>query len=126
MKKPTTVEEYIEQIPSEHRAQFIMLHETIIQSAPGAISCISYSMPAIKLQGIVVYYANWEKHMAIYPMPSALKKFADKVNVFVTSKSTIQFPHGKNIPKKLIKEIVKFRVEENQVKFQAKKKKSNP
>ena len=122
MKKPTTVEEYIEQIPSEHRAQFILLHETIIQAAPNAISCISYSMPAIKLHGIVVYYANWEKHMAIYPMPSALKKFADKTSAFVTSKSTIQFPHGKNIPKKLIKDIVKFRVEENKIKFMTKSK----
>ena len=122
MKKATTVQEYILQIHPDNRSQFIMMHETIIQAAPGGISCISYGMPAIKLHGIVVYYANWEKHMAIYPMPSALKKFADKVTTFVTSKSTIQFPHGKSIPKKLIKDIVKFRVEENQIKFQAKKK----
>jgi uncharacterized protein YdhG (YjbR/CyaY superfamily) len=110
MKKVTTVEEYILQIPPDKKFQFMLLHETIIQAAPDAISCISYGMPAIKLHGIVVYYANWEKHIAIYPMPSALKKFADKVSVFVTSKSTIQFPHGKSIPKKLIKDIVKFRV----------------
>jgi uncharacterized protein YdhG (YjbR/CyaY superfamily) len=70
-----------------------------------------------------VYYANWEKHMAIYPMPSALKEFASSLGAFVTSKSTIQFPHGKSLPKKLIKEIVKFRVEENKRKFEAKKRK---
>lgn len=122
MKKPTTVKEYIQQLPAEQRNQFIVLHETILQSAPGAESCISYSMPAIKLHGMVVYYANWEKHMAIYPMPSALKYFAKDLGAYTTSKSTIQFPHGKPLPKKLIREIVKFRVSENITKKAAKKK----
>lgn len=120
--KIKTVEEYIKAIPATQRKAFIALHDTILQSAPGAESCISYSMPAIKLHGVVVYYANWEKHMAIYPMPSALKKFAQELGAFVTSKSTVQFPHGKAIPKKLIKEIVKFRLAENIQKKEAKKK----
>jgi uncharacterized protein YdhG (YjbR/CyaY superfamily) len=123
MKKVTTVKEYILQVPSAQRKQFVEFHELILSSVPGGESCISYSMPAVKLYGIVVYYANWEKHMAIYPMPSALKEFASSLGAFVTSKSTIQFPHGKALPKKLIKEIVKFRVEENKRKFEAKKRK---
>ena len=122
MKKPTTVKEYIQQLPAEQKDQFIVLHETILQSATDAESCISYSMPAIKLHGMVVYYANWEKHMAIYPMPSALKFFAKDLRAYTTSKSTIQFPHGKPLPKKLIREIVKFRVSENITKKAAKKK----
>ena len=79
-------------------------------------------MPALKQHGIVVYYANWEKHMAIYPMPSALKTFAPSLVGYVTSKSTIQFPHGIRIPKKLIRDIVLFRVEENNIKYKLKKK----
>ncbi|MFM8588413.1 MAG: iron chaperone [Bacteroidota bacterium] len=122
MKKPTTVKEYIRQVPLEHRKDFIEFHELICAAAPDAVSCISYGMPALKLYGIVVYYANWEKHMAIYPMPSALKAFASSLNSYVTSKSTIQFPHGKRIPKKLIRDIVAFRVEENILKQQLKKK----
>lgn len=123
MSKPTTVEEYIRLIPEDVREGFLSLHETILKTAPGAQSLISYSMPAIKKDGIVVYYANWDKHYAIYPMPSALKAFASETTAFVTSKSTIQFPHGKPIPKKLIKEIVKFRLDENAKKAVLKKKK---
>lgn len=123
MSKPTTVEEYIRLIPEDVREGFLSLHETILKTATGAQSLISYSMPAIKKDGIVVYYANWEKHYAIYPMPSALKAFASETTAFVTSKSTIQFPHGKPIPKKLIKEIVKFRLDENAKKAALKKKK---
>ena len=123
MDKITAVKEYISGIPSDRKAAFIELHETILAAAPGAESCISYSMPAIKLHGIVVYYACWEKHLAIYPMPSALKSFAKELGAYVTSKSTIQFPHGKPIPKKLIRDIVEFRVRENTMKSEAKSKK---
>ena len=121
MNKITTVKEYILQVPSAQRKQFIEFHELILSSVPEGESCISYSMPAIKLHGIVVYYANWEKLMAIYPMPSALKEFSSSLGAFVTSKSTIQFPHGKPLPKKLIKDIVKFRVDENKRKQEAKR-----
>jgi uncharacterized protein YdhG (YjbR/CyaY superfamily) len=123
LKKVTTVKEYIQQVPVERRKDFIELHEVILASAPGAVSCISYSMPAIKFHGIVVYYANWEKHMAIYPMPSAMKAFAASLGAYITSKSTIQFPHGKRIPKKLIRDIIKFRMEENRIKHISKKRK---
>jgi len=111
--KLMTVDAYIAAIAEEHQKGFLELHQTILKAAPSAESCMSYGMPAIKSNGIVVYYANWEKHYAIYPMPSALKAFADQLHAFVTSKSTIQFPHGKKLPKNLIKDIVKFRLEEN-------------
>jgi len=113
MSKPATVEEYICQVQEEVRDGFIELHRIILETAPGALSVMSYGMPAIKLEGIVVYYATWEKHYAIYPMPSAMKAFAAQTKSYKTSKSTIQFPHGEPIPEALIKEIVAFRVKEN-------------
>ena len=122
--KITTVDAYIKAIPAKNRKAFEELHHLVIDNIPGGESCMSYGMPAVKLHGIVVYYAYWEKHMAIYPMPSALKQFAAELDGYVTSKSTIQFPHGTALPKKLIKDIVKFRVAENKLKAELKKKKS--
>jgi uncharacterized protein YdhG (YjbR/CyaY superfamily) len=113
MSKPVTVEAYINEVQEEVRDGFIQLHQLILETARSAISVMSYGMPAIKLEGIVVYYASWEKHYAIYPMPSALKAFATKLSAYKTSKSTIQFPHGEPIPAALIREIVAFRVQEN-------------
>ncbi len=121
--KIKTVQEYIKAIPKDQRKGFIELHDTIVRAAPNADPCMSYGMPAIKWNGIVVYYANWENHMAIYPMPSAMKAFASSLGGYVTSMSTIQFPHGKTIPKKLIRDIVKFRMEENKIKAENKKRK---
>ena len=122
--KILTVEAYIKALPAANRKAFEEFHQLIIANIPDGESCMSYGMPAVKLHGIVVYYAHWEKHMAIYPMPSALKEFASQTSAFVTSKSTIQFPHGSKLPKKLIKDIVKFRVAENKLKAEMKKKKT--
>ena len=122
--KITTVDAYIKTIPAKNRKAFEELHHLVMDNIPNGESCMSYGMPAVKLHGIVVYYAYWEKHMAIYPMPSALKEFAAELDGYVTSKSTIQFPHGAALPKKLIKDIVKFRVAENKMKAELKKKKS--
>lgn len=113
MNKPATVEAYISQVDEKVRDGFLQLHQIIRETVPTATSVMSYGMPAIKLEGIVVYYASWEKHYAIYPMPSALKAFASKLTAYKTSKSTIQFPHGEAIPETLIREIVAFRVQEN-------------
>lgn len=122
--KLMTVDAYIKAIPATNKKAFEEFHQLIISNIPGGESCMSYGMPAVKLHGIVVYYACWEKHMAIYPMPSALKEFASQTTAFVTSKSTIQFPHGTALPMKLIKDIVKFRVAENKLKAEMKKKKT--
>jgi uncharacterized protein YdhG (YjbR/CyaY superfamily) len=121
MSKPTTVEEYISQVQEEVRDGFIELHRIILETAPEARSVMSYGMPAIKLEGIVVYYATWEKHYAIYPMPSAMKAFAAQTKSYKTSKSTIQFPHGEPIPTELVRDIVAFRMQENKEKAELKK-----
>ena len=122
--KILSVDAYIKAIPAKNRKAFEEFHHLVIDNIPSGESCMSYGMPAVKLHGIVVYYAYWEKHMAIYPMPSALKEFAAELDGYVTSKSTIQFLHGTALPKKLIKDIVKFRVAENKMKAELKKKKS--
>jgi uncharacterized protein YdhG (YjbR/CyaY superfamily) len=121
MNKATTVEEYINNIPEEKREGFLALREIILKNAPAATECISYGMPAYKLNGMLIYIACHEKHYGIYPMPATIVKFADKLKGYTTSKGTIQIPHDKRIPKQLVASIVKFRVTENAKKVESKK-----
>ncbi len=121
MNKATTFEEYISNIPEEKREGFLTLREIILKNAPAATECISYGMPAYKLNGMLIYIACHEKHYGIYPMAAAIVKFADELKGFTTSKGTIQIPHGKKIPKQLVASIVKFRVTENAKKVESKK-----
>ena len=121
MNKASTVEEYINNIPEEKREGFLTLREIILKNAAAATECISYGMPAYKLNGMLIYIACQQKHYGIYPMAATIVKFADELKGYTTSKGTIQIPHGTKIPKQLIASIVKFRVAENAKKAESKK-----
>jgi uncharacterized protein YdhG (YjbR/CyaY superfamily) len=121
MNKATTVEEYISNIPEEKKEGFLVLREIILKNATAATECISYGMPAYKLNGKLIYIACQQKHYGIYPMAATIVKFADELKGYTTSKGTIQIPHGAEIPKQLIASIVKFRVAENSKKAVSKK-----
>jgi len=121
MIKASTVEAYINNIPEEKREGFVLLREIIMKNAPAAMECISYGMPAYKLNGMLIYIACHEKHYGIYPMAATIVQFADELKGFTTSKGTIQIPHSAEMPEKLIAKIVKFRVSENAKKAALKK-----
>ena len=120
MKKNPDVDAYISKFPAAHKKLLKEIRAIIRTAAPLAEEVTSYGMPAYKYNGMLVYFAGWEKHVAIYPMPSGIIKFQKELSKYKTSKSTAQFPIGEKLPTTLITKIVKFRVAENE----AKKKKS--
>lgn len=122
--KFSTVNEYIESYPSDVKSMLEDLRNAIRQAAPKAEEVISYNMPAYKFHGILVYFAGHKNHIGFYPGSGAITGiFKDKLTVYKTSKGTIQFPLDKPLPIRLIKDIVKFRMEENLERAEAKGKK---
>jgi uncharacterized protein YdhG (YjbR/CyaY superfamily) len=118
-----SVKDYIKKLPKEQRSGFEELREIILKHAPEAFEGMSYGMPSLKYHGMLIYYASHTSHYAIYPMANAIVVFKEQLSNFETSKGTVKFSHGKPFPKKLISDIVKFRVKENKEKFELKKKK---
>ncbi|GAL85630.1 PF08818 domain protein [Sporocytophaga myxococcoides] len=118
-----TVDEYISSFPPEVRPILEKLRQTIIKAAPKAEEVISYNMPAFKLNGALVYYAAYKKHVGFYPTNSGITEFADELADYKTSKGAIQFPLDKPLPTGLITKIVKFRIVENNAKALVKKQK---
>ena len=63
------------------------------------------------------------KHIGFYPGPSGIEKFKDELSVYDGAKGSVQFPLDKPVPFSLISRIVKFRLNENLKKAEAKRKK---
>jgi uncharacterized protein YdhG (YjbR/CyaY superfamily) len=113
MNKPLSVDEYISNFPEETRNILEQVRATIKKAAPQAEEVISYSMPAFKQNGILVFYAAHKNHIGFYPTSSGTAVFKEELAGYNTSKGAIQFPLGKPIPLDLITRIVEFRVKEN-------------
>lgn len=114
LKDITTISQYIANQPKELQKGLKELRAIIKKAAPEAEEVISYGMPAYKLHGMLVWFAAAKKHYGFYPNGGGpIKAFAERLKDYETSAGTIRFPLDKPLPKKLISDIVKYRVKEN-------------
>lgn len=129
MQDYPNVDAYIAAQPLNRQAKLQQLRKIIVKAAPNAEESISYGMPAYKLHGPLAYFANFKNHFSLFAMPAAVEIFKKELAQYETSKGTIRLPHDKPLPVKLISDIIRFRVHQNEekaaLKRRAKKKTSN-
>lgn len=114
-KRPATVGEYVSGFPRPVRAALERVRAAIRKGVPAADEVISYGIAAYKLHGrIVVYFAGWKEHYAIYPATAALSAaFKEELAPYeLSGKGTIRFPLSEPVPAKLIAALAKFRAKE--------------
>jgi uncharacterized protein YdhG (YjbR/CyaY superfamily) len=83
MKKPINFDAYITNYPKETQHILEQIRATIKKAAPQAEEVISYGMPALKLNGMLVWFAAYSKHIGFYP----------KVSVFLITQMIFCFSH---------------------------------
>ncbi|MFN8342025.1 MAG: DUF1801 domain-containing protein [Cyclobacteriaceae bacterium] len=112
-KAATTVEEYIAAAPKEVQKKLSEIRTIIKKAAPKTTEEISYGMPAYRQHSVLVYFGLFKTHIGFFPTGSGVAAFTDQLKGYKTSKGTIQFPLDKPLPKKLITDIVKFRIQDD-------------
>lgn len=113
MKKPKDIDEYIKSFPKEIQKLLVQVRAAINKAAPKAEEVISYRMPAFKLNGMLVWFAGYSKHIGFYPRVSGIEAYKKELSIYKGAKGSVQFPLDKPLPLGLITKIVKFRVHEN-------------
>jgi uncharacterized protein YdhG (YjbR/CyaY superfamily) len=97
-------------VSADKRAALETLRKTIKATAPEAEECISYQLPAFRLNGkLLVAYGAAANHCAFYP-GSTLKALTQELKGYDTSKGTIRFPADKPLPAGLVRKLVKLRI----------------
>jgi uncharacterized protein YdhG (YjbR/CyaY superfamily) len=119
---PTTIDEYIAAFSPEVRSILERIRVTIRKAAPDAEETISYQMPTFTLNGHLVYFGAFKKHIGFYP-PLRDEKLRRETSIYEGEKGNLRFPLDKPIPYTLISNIVKVRVRENQEDEDAKRRK---
>ena len=110
--KPKTHDDYLAAVMEDKRAALQKLRKAIKTAAPKAEECISYQVPAFRLNGrFLVAYAAATNHCAFYP-GSTVKALKDELKGYDTSKGTIRFPAGKPLAAALVRKLVRLRIKE--------------
>jgi uncharacterized protein YdhG (YjbR/CyaY superfamily) len=115
------IDDYIASFPKNVQQALVGLRKAIRESAPEAEEAISYGMPTFKLNGNLVHFAAYKKHIGVYPTPSAIIAFKDELSRYEQSKGAVQFPIDEPVPLDLVRRMVRFRVEENKARARRKK-----
>lgn len=108
-----SIDEYIATFPKDIQKILQELRATIKAAAPDAEEKISYQMPTFFMNGNLVHFAAFKKHIGFYPTPSGIEAFQKELSVYDGAKGSVQFPIDEPMPLKLISRIVKFRAAEN-------------
>lgn len=121
-----TVDAYLAALPGDQHALLVHLRDLIKSTAPEAVESISYGMPAYKYMGTpLVYFGAAKHHVALYAVTTLLPEDVLKeLEWFSRSKGTIRFTSDHRLPDKLVKKIVKVRMEQNEEKARTKGKKN--
>jgi uncharacterized protein YdhG (YjbR/CyaY superfamily) len=116
-RKPQTIDEYLATAKPGQRRTLAKLRKTIHAVAPKVEECISYGIPAFRLNGrSLVFFGAWANHCSFYPGSSTtLKQFRDDLKGFEITKGTIRFSPDKPLPTALLKKLIKARIREKRI-----------
>ena len=105
-EKLATVDDYIGSYPEEVRIILTAVRRTIHAVIPAAEETISYQIPTFVLDGKhLVYFAGWQHHLSIYPVP-ADAALAAELAPYRVGRGTLKFPLTAPIPYELIARVV--------------------
>ena len=105
---------YIKRFPADVAGILRKVRAAIRKAAPQAEETISYMMPGYRLNGQLVWFAAFKKHIGFFPKgSSAINAYKKELKGYVLSKGTVRFPLDKPIPYGLIGKMVKFRVKQS-------------
>lgn len=111
--KPKTIDEYLAGLSVGKRAALEKLRKDIRAAAPKAEECISYSIPAFRLDGrVLVFFGAASRHCSFYPGAYPIEALKEQLAGYETSKGTIRFSEDEPLPTRLVRKLVKARIEE--------------
>jgi len=110
-RKPKTIDEYLAGVKGAQRTALDHLRATIREIIPEAEECISYSMPAFRLDGeVVAGFAATSKGCSYYPFSGAtLAALGSKLEAYQRTKSALHFDPNKPLSRRLVYSLIQAR-----------------
>ncbi len=108
-----SIDDYIAAFAPETQTKLQEIRAILHDALPDAQETISYQIPCFKNDGPVAYFSAFAKHLTLAVPPPTIDHFQNELTEYKTSKSVVQLPYDKPLPKTLIRKMVKWREAEN-------------
>ena len=108
------IDQYLGTLGEPKRATLAQLRDTIVEIVPDAEQCMSYGMPAFRLQGkTVAGFAAFKSHLSYLPHSgSVIPQLAKETEGYTKTKGSLHFPIDRPLPKQLVKKLLDARMAE--------------
>jgi uncharacterized protein YdhG (YjbR/CyaY superfamily) len=113
VKKPASVDEYISAFEPKVRAILRKVRKVVRAAAPTAEEVISYRMPALRQNGILIWYAAFKNHIGLYPPIRGDAKLVKQASRYAGKRGNLRFPFDEPIPYRLIASLTKLRARQD-------------
>jgi uncharacterized protein YdhG (YjbR/CyaY superfamily) len=112
--KPGTIDDYLASLDAGARPALEALRRTIKAIVPEAEECISYGVPAFRLNGVVVAgFAATKKGFSYFPFSgSTLATLAAELTAYGKTKSALHVAPNEALPERLVRRLLEARIAE--------------
>ena len=108
------IDRYLKTVPARQRETLTSLRMSILSVIPEAEQCISYRVPAFRLEGgVVAGFASFKNHMSYLPFSgSVLSQFSGELSAYSCSKSALRFTIDSPLSEELVRQLITVRLAE--------------
>jgi uncharacterized protein YdhG (YjbR/CyaY superfamily) len=112
--KPSTIDDYLKTLPEDRRRALADIRAKIRAVVPDAEECISYRIPAFRVNGVVVAgFCATAKGCSYYPFSgSTLRSLARHVSRYEQTKGSLHFSPENPLPVALVRKLIMVRIAE--------------
>jgi uncharacterized protein YdhG (YjbR/CyaY superfamily) len=112
MRRDSAIDQYLQRVSPKGRALLQKLRETIHAIVPEVEECISYRMPAFRLDGrIIAGFAATSTGCSYYPFSGrTLKTLATDIEGYRQTKGSLHFGPEEPLPTSLVRKLLKARI----------------
>jgi uncharacterized protein YdhG (YjbR/CyaY superfamily) len=106
------IDDYLASLEDPKRSTLTTLRQSILDVIPEAEQCISYGLPAFRVQGkVIAGFGAFKNHLSYLPHSgSVFPELGNELAKYKTSSGALQFPVDTPLPKALVKKLVTIRL----------------
>ena len=103
---------YLNALEDSKRSTLQRLRGSILRALPDAEECISYGMPAFRINGkVIAGFAAFKNHLSYLPHSgSVLNELSTELAGYTKTKGSLHFPVDEPLPDDLVDKLIDVRL----------------